>query len=139
MPNSARIPILAPIHATQICPLGLKERWELRALPFGCNVSTLTFLSIVVAVVGMVALIGIGLVVFWFVRSVRRRWKESDYERLDDGQSAWWRFIDFPVLGSLAGLFFGQSDGQGQISTQNAGEEGQDQNDRETRPLLEGM
>lgn len=83
-------------------------------------------------------LIGIGLAVFWLVRSVRRRWKESDYERLDDGQSPWWGILDFGVLGSLAGLFFGQSESQGQISTQDAGEEGQDQNDGETRPLLEG-
>ncbi|KAJ5975452.1 hypothetical protein N7481_009159, partial [Penicillium waksmanii] len=105
VPNAARLPILAPIRNAQICPLGSKERWELRTMPFGCNVSTLTFLSVVGTVVGLVGLVGMGVVGFCLVRSVRRRWKESDYERLD-GRG----FLDIGLLASVSGLIFGRRD-----------------------------
>ncbi|KAJ5082274.1 hypothetical protein N7532_011317 [Penicillium argentinense] len=141
VPNSAHLPILAPIHATQICPLGSKERWELRALPFGCNVSTMTFLSVVVAVVGTVALAGIGFAVYWLVRAMRQRWKEADNEQLSEAQPSWWEeLLMYGALGSLATLFLGQGQDQqeqGQPSTQSLADEAQD--DGETRPLLEDM
>ncbi|QGA15370.1 hypothetical protein EYB26_003027 [Talaromyces marneffei] len=51
VPNPTdKYPLLAPIDYPDICPLGAKERWELRARGLGCNVSTRNFLSVVVAV-----------------------------------------------------------------------------------------
>ncbi|PLB43764.1 hypothetical protein P170DRAFT_480723 [Aspergillus steynii IBT 23096] len=63
VPNSAHLPILAPLGSSQICPLGSKERWELRALPFGCNVSTITFLTAVGSVLSTLAAIALGMLV----------------------------------------------------------------------------
>ncbi|RAL10402.1 uncharacterized protein BO97DRAFT_372507, partial [Aspergillus homomorphus CBS 101889] len=79
VPNPSRFPILAPFGSSGICPLGPKERWELRALPFGCQVSTITFLTAVGAVVGTVAAFGLGVVLVWFCRCVggglaQRKW-----------------------------------------------------------------
>ncbi|KAJ5332581.1 uncharacterized protein N7506_006364 [Penicillium brevicompactum] len=122
VPNTARVPIFAPIGAEGICPLGSKERWELRTQPFGCHASTLTVLSVLVAVLGTVALGGIGVLLVWFVRRVRRRWKEMEYEGL--GPSKW------RGLGFLAALF--PSWGRRRQIEEEDGEE-----DAETRPLLE--
>ncbi|KAJ5331251.1 hypothetical protein N7476_001034, partial [Penicillium atrosanguineum] len=84
VPNTARLPILAPLRSTHICPLGAKERWELRALPFGCSVSTTTFLSTAVAALSTVALIGVVYLVIGIVQRARSRWKEAEHGRLDD-------------------------------------------------------
>ncbi|KAJ5682200.1 hypothetical protein N7462_005365, partial [Penicillium macrosclerotiorum] len=104
VPNPARLPILAPLGSAQICPLGPKERWELRALPFGCNASTLTVLSIAVAILGTLAAIAVGSGVVYIAQGVRCRWKEAEYERLDDrGQgSAWGGLFHCRWLVSLA-------------------------------------
>lgn len=60
VPNpSAKYPLLAPIDYPNICPMGAKERWELRARGLGCNVSTRNFLSVSVAVVSSFALMGL--------------------------------------------------------------------------------
>jgi hypothetical protein len=134
VPNPARLPIIAPINNAEICPLGSKERWELRALPFGCNVSTLTFLSVVGTVVGMVVLVGMGVSGFYLVRSVRRRWKESDYERVNDRGN-----LNIGLLASFVGFMFGRG-GERVLRSgeEGEGEEGLDEGG-ETRPLLEGM
>ncbi|KAJ5314086.1 uncharacterized protein N7443_000970, partial [Penicillium atrosanguineum] len=84
VPNTARLPILAPLRSTHICPLGAKERWELRALPFGCSVSTTTLLSTAVAALSTVALIGVVYLVIGIVQRARSRWKEAEHGRLDD-------------------------------------------------------
>ncbi|KAJ5561875.1 hypothetical protein N7535_003662 [Penicillium sp. DV-2018c] len=83
VPNPSRIPILAPIGSSGICPLGSKEEWELRAIPFGCHASTLTVLSVTVAVLGTLALVGMMVGMMWLVRWIRWRWKEDDYEQID--------------------------------------------------------
>lgn len=116
-------------------------------MPFGCNVSTLTFLSVIGTVVGMVILVGMGVVGFCLVRLVRRRWKESDYERLH-GRG----FLGIGLLASVSGLMFGwrgerervsrasgMDGGEGDGEGDGEGEEGLDEGDSETRPLLEGM
>lgn len=60
VPNpSEKYPLLAPIDHPDICPLGSKERWELRARGLGCNVSTRNFLSVVVAVISSFVLVGL--------------------------------------------------------------------------------
>lgn len=108
-------------------------------MPFGCNVSTLTFLSVVGTVVGMVALVGFGFIGFLLVRSIRRRWKESDHERLD-GRG----LLDIGLLASIAGSISGRGRGGRRVPRasgldEGEGEEGLDEGNPETRPLLEGM
>ncbi|KAL1953662.1 hypothetical protein VTO42DRAFT_2373 [Malbranchea cinnamomea] len=77
VPNPSRLPLLAPISNASICPLGSKERWELRSQPLGCNVSTLTFLACVMSVLGTLVLVAMGLIVrefgAWAVRRAGRR------------------------------------------------------------------
>ncbi|KAJ5915614.1 hypothetical protein N7466_011547 [Penicillium verhagenii] len=85
------------------------------------------------------ALIGIVVLITWLVRRVRRRLKQTEYERLDDEpqDSSWAGWLDLGTLFSLAGLF-GQGETQmqtqGEEANQALAEEGQD--DPETRPLL---
>lgn len=75
--------ILAPIRTDTICPLGWKERWELRARPFSCRCSSMTFVSVVVAVVATL----IGVLLIWvgilFGRWIGRKWRAR--------KVGWWR------------------------------------------------
>lgn len=107
-------------------------------MPFGCNFSTLTFLAVVGTAVGMVALVGLGVIGFLLVRSIRRRWKESDHEHLD-GRG----LLDIGLLASFAGFISGRGGERvSQVSGVDEGEEGEeglDEGDPERRPLLEGM
>ncbi|KAJ5420629.1 hypothetical protein N7465_003148 [Penicillium sp. CMV-2018d] len=127
VPNPSRVPIFAPFGSENICPLGSKERWELRAMPFGCHASTMTILSVMGAVLTTLVLgvVGVGLV--WLVRRTRRRWKEAEHEQLDEeGQgSSRWRGWDLG-LASFVGLF-----------PQWRRTEGQPEAEEEIRPLLE--
>ncbi|KAJ5182200.1 hypothetical protein N7449_012347 [Penicillium cf. viridicatum] len=127
VPNPSLVPIFAPFGSENICPLGSKERWELRAMPFGCHASTVTVVSAMGAVLATLALgvVGVGLV--WLVRRTRRRWKEVEYEELDEGgqRSSRWRGWDLG-LASFVGLF-----------TQWSRTEGQPEVEEEIRPLLE--
>ncbi|KAJ5798881.1 uncharacterized protein N7503_006386 [Penicillium pulvis] len=139
VPNPGRFPILAPIGSDQICPLGSKERWELRARPLGCNASTLNVLSVIISISGTLALFAIVVLIVWLVKRLRRRLKQTEYERLGDGpsDSSWLGWLDMASLLSLVGL---SSQGESQTGTQGQGanqalaEEGQE--DPETRPLL---
>ncbi|PYI19369.1 hypothetical protein BO86DRAFT_328023 [Aspergillus japonicus CBS 114.51] len=70
VPNPSRVPILAPFGSSEMCPLGSKERWELRALPFGCHVSTVTFLTGVGGVLGTMAAFGLVVFLAWAGRRV---------------------------------------------------------------------
>ena len=93
--------------------------------------STLTFLSVVVTVLGLLVLIGLVFVIVWLVKHVHRRRKQIEHERSGDDQprnSSWSGLLDCGFLFSLAGLF-----GQGQ--NQNLTEEAHE--DAETRPLLD--
>lgn len=60
VPNVTPMQILAPILNSDICPLW-SERWELRARPFGCHVSTITFLTFLGSIYG--TLLAMGLVI----------------------------------------------------------------------------
>ena len=142
MPNPARLPILAPMRNAQICPLASKEQWELRALPLGCNVSTLTFVSVLGTAIGIVLLGGIAALGVWIVKSAQQRWKESDYERLDEGPSlSWWNLYNLGFFTSSPGSI--QSDrgeNYAQAPNQDTTSEGNEgQSIGETRPLLQRM
>ncbi|KAJ5127231.1 hypothetical protein N7448_008010 [Penicillium atrosanguineum] len=127
---------IPPLRSTHICPLGAKERWELRALPFGCSVSTTTFLSTAVAALSTVALIGVVYLVIGIVQRARSRWKEAEHGRLDDQEreSSWCGCLDLGLVGSLFTGLFDKSQGQQGQSQRLLGD---DQDDAESRPLLE--
>ncbi|OAG36780.1 hypothetical protein AYO21_09053 [Fonsecaea monophora] len=67
--------ILSPLKTADLCPLGWRERWELRARPFSCRCSSMTFVSVVVAVLATL----LGLCLIWAgVRAGRwagRKWR----------------------------------------------------------------
>jgi hypothetical protein len=79
--------ILASIKSDDICPLGWRERWEMRAKPFSCRCSSMTFLSVVVAVVTTL----VGVLVIWVgVRLgiwMGRKWRAR--------KEGWWRVSEW--------------------------------------------
>ncbi|KAE8350999.1 hypothetical protein BDV28DRAFT_27816 [Aspergillus coremiiformis] len=89
VPNPSRFPILAPLGSSKICPLGPKERWELRAMPFGCNVSTYSFLTAVVSVLGTLCAIALGYFAVWAVRRLRDAWGHGKLGSEYTDWSAW--------------------------------------------------
>jgi hypothetical protein len=75
--------ILAPIKTENVCPLGWRERWEMRSKPFSCRCSSMTFVSVVVAILATL----VGVLVLWLlaglVRFLLRKWKQR--------KEGWWR------------------------------------------------
>ncbi|KAF9889756.1 hypothetical protein FE257_007062 [Aspergillus nanangensis] len=112
VPNRSHLPILAPLGSSQICPLGSKERWELRAAPFGCNVSTTTFLATVVGVLGTLVAVALGCFVVWVWPRAKVWWKR-------DGKISGRYYVDW-----VSGGFWRRGGG--------------DEEDLERRPLLGG-
>ncbi|KAI0173393.1 hypothetical protein GGR52DRAFT_384646 [Hypoxylon sp. FL1284] len=49
VPNSAKVPLLAPAWDENVCP-HWAERWEIRTRPLGCQVSTITTLTALVTI-----------------------------------------------------------------------------------------
>ncbi|OAP54262.1 hypothetical protein AYL99_11363 [Fonsecaea erecta] len=76
--------ILSPLKSAEICPLAWRERWEMRARPFGCRCSSMTFVSVVVAVLATL----MGLCLIWtglrVGRWARRKWRAR--------KQGWWRW-----------------------------------------------
>ena len=84
VPNShSYVPILAPIRNANICPLGWRERWEIRAKPFSCRCSTLTLMSVVISFLSTLT----AILAIWVLQKVGtwawRRWNKR--------QPGWWR------------------------------------------------
>lgn len=75
--------ILAPIKTENVCPLGWRERWEMRSKPFSCRCSSMTFVSVVVAVLSTL----VGVLLLWLmsllVQFLWRKWKKRE--------QGWWR------------------------------------------------
>lgn len=84
VPNKARIPLLAPIFREDICPLAWRERLELRSKPFGCRVSTFTFLTGAISVVSTLAGVFLIWILIRVVKWIRARWAAR--------QEGWWKF-----------------------------------------------
>ena len=103
VPNPATWPLLTPIYNPDVCSLN-DERWELRGNELGCKVSTRTFLSVVVAVLGTVFLIcaGWGVARVWGWSSIRwRGW-------MRDGRASFQQVterIDGLIRGSFKSIF----------------------------------
>ncbi|KAH9998049.1 hypothetical protein F4779DRAFT_168868 [Xylariaceae sp. FL0662B] len=130
MPNNHRVALLAPAWDEHVCP-HWAERWELRTRPLGCQVSTITALTALVAVACTLAL---GLLVAGLVLGIR--WLR-DYGRKHPGwwrRGAWWGW-GYGGWGGRARRLFGfgfrgRGDGGG-----GTGGENRDWN-REREPLL---
>ena len=67
--------ILSPLKTESICPLSWRERWELRAKPFSCRCSTMTLMSVVVAVLATLMWVLLVHLLTMFTRWSVRRWK----------------------------------------------------------------
>lgn len=123
VPNPNTFPILAPIKSSTICPLSDKERWELRATPLGCDVSTITFLTAVVTIMSTLMVVGLVFVAAWAWKRVMSWYQEGKLAEWRDG-------------------IFGTGDSRGSDSDADVGREeeecvlGEDVDDRERRPLL---
>lgn len=82
IPNTAQIPLLAPIRYPDVCP-HWAERWEIRTRPLGCHVSTITFLSCVVSILSTFLVVGLVVLAVWLGKNLRGRWKGR--------QRGWWK------------------------------------------------
>ena len=71
VPNSYKIPMLAPAYERSVCPHPA-EQWELRTRPFGCRVSSTTSLTAIMAVVATVLAVLLVLLLVCGIRFVRR-------------------------------------------------------------------
>lgn len=75
--------LFSPLKSESICPLAWRERWELRAKPFSCRCSTMTAMSVVVAVEATLA----AVLLLWMV-GVLTRWASRRWRGRKEG---WWR------------------------------------------------
>jgi hypothetical protein len=95
--------ILAPIRSESICPLGWQERWELRTKAFGCRCSTMTVMSVMVAVISTLC----GILLLWAIAKGGKRmvriWKGrgEDWWRLDRIKHQQPNSLRWPWLGAL--------------------------------------
>lgn len=123
VPNPNTFPILAPINSSTICPLGDKERWELRATPFGCDVSTITFLTAVVTIISTLLVVGLVFMAVWAWKRVMGWYQEGKFAEWRDGvfgtRSSW---------GGDSDVDYGREEEEGDLDD--------DLDDRERRPLL---
>ncbi|KAK4129281.1 hypothetical protein N657DRAFT_639867 [Parathielavia appendiculata] len=89
VPNAHPISLLAPAYDQQICP-HWSERWEIRTQPFGCQVSSITSLSVLVAVAATLVVVGLvwTVAVIWR-RAKSRLWAESWTSRWRAWKSKW--------------------------------------------------
>ena len=86
--NPTRWQLIAPIFHPKICPLK-EERWELRAKGLGCGVSTVTLMSVIIAIIGVIlAALAIWVLLLLF------RWIRRSQRRLRIGLRPW--FTTYP-------------------------------------------
>jgi hypothetical protein len=78
--------ILSPLKSESICPLSWRERWELRAKPFSCRCSTMTFMSAVIAVLSTLTTMLVLHLLVTLIRWAVKRWRKR--------QPGWWRFYE---------------------------------------------
>jgi hypothetical protein len=82
VPNTYKIPILAPIVDPDICPFW-KERWELRATPLGPHVSTITLLTCIISITSTFVVIGLVAIGVKAARWLEPRWENRSPD--------WWK------------------------------------------------
>ncbi|KAK0747894.1 hypothetical protein B0T21DRAFT_406460 [Apiosordaria backusii] len=100
-PNTHTLPLLAPISQPDICP-HWSERWEVRSRPFGCHVSTITALSVIISILSTIllgVLVWVGIVVYKRLKRAEWDWNRASipFDRIrfwtkwhsTDGRSRW--------------------------------------------------
>ncbi|KAI0842294.1 hypothetical protein F5Y06DRAFT_285063 [Hypoxylon sp. FL0890] len=70
VPNSNRVPFLAPAWDKNMCP-HWAERWEVRTRPLGCQVSTITTLTSLVSIASTLAFVLLVTLAVWGIRKLR--------------------------------------------------------------------
>ncbi|KAK4461256.1 hypothetical protein QBC42DRAFT_94915 [Cladorrhinum samala] len=86
-PNTYAIPLLAPAYDENICPYWA-ERWEVRTRPLGCQVSTITALSVIIAVLSTLAVAFLIWLILVSTRRLKRR-ITSGSTSWEDGEQTW--------------------------------------------------
>lgn len=81
MPNSHKVPFLAPAYEDQICPAAA-EQWELRTQPLGCSVSSVTALTAIASVASTLLLVLLVFLTVLATLRVRRYARERQQWRL---------------------------------------------------------
>ena len=65
--------ILTPLKYDDVCPLAWREKWEMRAKPFSCRCSSMTFLSVVITVASTLAAIMFIQLIILLIRVCSKR------------------------------------------------------------------
>lgn len=105
-PNTYAIPLLAPAYDENICP-HWAERWEVRTRPLGCQVSTITALSVIIAVLSTLTVVFLIWLILVTTRRLKRRMMSSSTSR-GDGEQTWlaytrsWRIWNPRAWGSTS-------------------------------------
>ncbi|KYK56024.1 hypothetical protein DCS_07990 [Drechmeria coniospora] len=87
VPNSYGIPLLAPASNPNICPHPA-ERWELRTVPFGCHVSSVTVVTASIAII--VTALFVSFILISAVAVLRwRRYKRQTPDWRDKWRRRW--------------------------------------------------
>ncbi|KAI1372729.1 hypothetical protein F4677DRAFT_246682 [Hypoxylon crocopeplum] len=81
VPNSNRVPFLAPARDGNVCP-HWAERWEIRTRPLGCQVSTITTLTSLVSIASTLVFVLLVTLAVFGIKKVRA------YGKAHPG---WWR------------------------------------------------
>ncbi|KAK4160915.1 hypothetical protein QBC43DRAFT_108055 [Cladorrhinum sp. PSN259] len=105
-PNTYAIPLLAPAYDENICP-HWAERWEVRTRPLGCQVSTITALSVISSVLSTLMVMGLIWLIFLTTKRLKRRISSQDWGANGEDQT-WlnyargWRIWDPREWGSTS-------------------------------------
>ncbi|KAK4231777.1 hypothetical protein QBC38DRAFT_465541 [Podospora fimiseda] len=77
-PNTYSIPLLAPVYDENICP-HWAERWEVRTRPLGCQVSTITALSVIISVLSTLTVMGLIWLIIITAKQLKRGMSSQDW------------------------------------------------------------
>ncbi|EGD98290.1 hypothetical protein TESG_05669 [Trichophyton tonsurans CBS 112818] len=107
VPNTSPFPLLAPLTNNSICPLGTKERWEIRTRPFGCAVSSATFLTCIVSVIGTLLLVVVAYLAYqmWMAK------KDDEEQQQQEGGDEQPGGNSYGAGGGYGGTQFGEEGG----------------------------
>ncbi|EFR01542.1 hypothetical protein MGYG_04544 [Nannizzia gypsea CBS 118893] len=86
VPNTSAFPLLAPLTNSSICPLGAKERWEIRTRPFGCAVSAASFLTCIVSVICTLVLVAAAYLAYQMWMAKKAEEEQQQQQDGGDGQ-----------------------------------------------------
>ncbi|KAF3480185.1 uncharacterized protein GIQ15_05532 [Arthroderma uncinatum] len=112
--NASPFPLLAPLTSEKICPLGPKERWEIRTRPFGCRVSTASFLTSLVSVMSTIALVLIGYAAYQMWVAKKRAEEERQEQEREEQNGHQYGNGPYGSVGGYGGAQYGEGGGFGE-------------------------